>query len=393
MIANHPDVAYGSTNKYQNWEVVDPEKWVPHGYACVRVDSRGTGRSPGFIDHFSPRETRDLYECIEWAARQTWSNGKIGLSGVSYYGINQWHVASLQPPHLEAMCIWEGAADWYRDMTHHGGILSTFWANWYDMQVKTVQYGLGERGPRNAVSGLWVCGDETLSDDELARNRCSFGDDILGHPLDDDYHRARSPQWDKVTVPFLSAANWGGQGLHPRGNFEGFMRAASQEKWLEAHGLEHWTHFYTDYGQLLQKAFFDCYLKGENNGWRERHGPNSISIPMVKCCPLFRLPNPAAYRSMLPATASLSCRSRCRNRRKSPDLSPRDCAFRRRLQMRISFSSFVSSLPTCARSYLSGQSIHTRRSPRVGCGRRIVNSTETFQNHGGLIIRMTKSSP
>ena len=114
MIANHPDVAYGSTNKYQNWEVVDPEKWVPHGYVCVRVDSRGTGRSPGFIDHFSPRETRDFYECIEWAARQPWSNGKIGLSGVSYYGINQWHVASLQPPHLNAMCIWEGAADWYR---------------------------------------------------------------------------------------------------------------------------------------------------------------------------------------------------------------------------------------------------------------------------------------
>ena len=54
MIANHPDVARGSTNKYQNWEVVDPEKWVPHGYVCVRVDSRGTGRSPGYVDHFSP---------------------------------------------------------------------------------------------------------------------------------------------------------------------------------------------------------------------------------------------------------------------------------------------------------------------------------------------------
>jgi putative CocE/NonD family hydrolase len=65
-----------------------------------------------------------FYQRIEWAARQPWSNGKIGLSGVSYFGINHWHVASLQPPHLTAMCIWEGAADWYRDMTHHGGILS-----------------------------------------------------------------------------------------------------------------------------------------------------------------------------------------------------------------------------------------------------------------------------
>ena len=267
MVAGHPDVAYGSTNKYQNWEVVDPEKWVPHGYVCVRVDSRGTGRSPGFVDHFSPRESRDFYECIEWAGVQNWSNGKVGLNGISYYGINQWQVASLQPPHLAAMCIWEGSADWYRDMTHHGGSVSTFWANWYDMQVKTVQYGLGERGPRSKVTGALVCGDNTLSDNELAANRCSFGDDILAHPLDDDYHKARSPIWDNVTVPFLSAANWGGQGLHPRGNYEGYVRAASKDKWLECHGLEHWTHFYTDYGRELQKRFFDFFLKGEANGW------------------------------------------------------------------------------------------------------------------------------
>ena len=267
MVAEHPDVAYGSTNKYQNWEVVDPEKWVPDGYACVRVDSRGAGRSPGVIDPFSPRETRDFYECIEWAGAQPWSSGKVGLNGVSYYGINQWHVASLQPPHLAAMCIWEGAADWYRDMTHHGGILSTFWTNWFDMQVKSVQFGLGERGAVSAVTGQLVCGDETLSDKQLAANRCDFGDEILAHPLDDDYHRARSAIWDRITVPFLTAANWGGQGLHPRGNFEAFTRAASKEKWLEAHGLEHWTHFYTDYGVALQKRFFGHYLKGEATGW------------------------------------------------------------------------------------------------------------------------------
>jgi len=270
MVAEHPDVADGSTNQYQSWEVVDPEKWVPDGYACVRVDSRGAGRSPGYIDHFSPRETQDFYRCIEWAGVQPWASGKVGLNGISYYAINQWHVASLQPPHLAAMCIWEGAADWYRDMTHHGGILSTFWANWYDMQVKTVQYGLGERGPRSRVTGEPVCGDETLSDRELQKNRCDFGDDILAHPLDDDYHRGRSPVWEKITVPLLSAANWGGQGLHPRGNFEGFVRAASKDKWLEAHGIEHWTHFYTDYGVDLQKRFFAYYLKGERNGWERQ---------------------------------------------------------------------------------------------------------------------------
>ena len=270
MAAEHPDVTAGSSNKYQSWEVVDPEKWVPDGYACVRVDSRGCGRSPGYVDHFSPRETRDFAACIEWAGEQSWSNGKVGLSGVSYYGINQWQVASMQPRHLAAMCIWEGATDWYRDMTHHGGILSTFWANWYDMQVKTVQYGLGARGPRSRVTGQPVCGSETLTEEELAENRCAFGDDIFAHPLDDDYHRARSPDWSKVTVPLLSAANWGGQGLHLRGNFEGFVRAASTQKWLEAHGLEHWTEFYTDYGVQLQKRFFAYFLKGEHNGWESQ---------------------------------------------------------------------------------------------------------------------------
>jgi uncharacterized protein len=168
------------------------------------------------------------------------------------------------------MCIWEGAADWYRDMTHHGGILCTFWENWYDMQVKTVQYGAGERGKRSRVHGELVCGPQTLSQAELANNRSALGDDIRAHPLDDDYHRARSPVWSKVNTPFLSAANWGGQGLHPRGNFEGFVRAASRQKWLEAHGIEHWTHFYTDYGRKLQLAFFDHFLHGKDNGFEKR---------------------------------------------------------------------------------------------------------------------------
>jgi len=270
MVDEHPDVAAGSSNLYQNWEVADPEKWVPDGYVCLRVDSRGCGASPGYVDHFSPRETKDFAECINWAGVQQWSNGKVGLNGVSYYGINAWQVASLQPEYLAVICIWEGSADWYRDMTHHGGILSTFWANWYDMQVKSVQYGLGDRGPVSLITGRQICGDETLSEDQLAANRCDFGNEIYAHPFDDNYHKIRSAAWSKITTPILTAANWGGQGLHPRGNFEGFMRAASGNKWLEAHGLEHWTEFYTDYGVLLQKRFFDYFLKGLDNGWDEQ---------------------------------------------------------------------------------------------------------------------------
>src|SRR3984885_13464822 len=272
MCENHPDVPAGSTNKYQCWEVVDPEKWVPDGYVCIRVDSRGAGRSPGLLDIWSLREARDLAGCVEWAGVQTWSNGKVGLNGISYYAENQWQTAALQPKHLAAICTWEGAADFYRDMAHHGGIFCNgFTHDWSTSQVYTVQNGRGSRGFKSRMTGGWVSGPETLSEEELGGNRRDFYEDCLAHKLDtDEFWQSRMPDWSKVQVPVLSSANWGGQGLHPRGNFEGFVRAASKNKWLEVHGLEHWSEFYTDYGVDLQKRFFGHFLKGEDTGWTEQ---------------------------------------------------------------------------------------------------------------------------
>ena len=269
MCEKHPDVPSGSTNKYQCWEVVDPEKWVPDGYACVRVDSRGAGRSPGVIDIWSLREAQDLSLCVDWAGVQEWSNGKVGLNGISYYAENQWQAAALQPKHLAAICLWEGAADFYRDMGHHGGIFCNgFAGNWAKSQVYTIQHGRGVNGFRSRMNGEWVSGPITLTEEQLGANRNDFYEDVLAHKLDsDEYWQSRMPDWSKVKTPLLSSANWGGQGLHPRGNFEGFVRAAAKEKWLEVHGIEHWTHFYTDYGVNLQKKFFGHFLKGEDTGW------------------------------------------------------------------------------------------------------------------------------
>jgi uncharacterized protein len=277
MTASFPETAEGSSNKYQNWEVVDPEKWVPDGFICIRVDSRGAGRSPGALDHHNPREAKDLYDCIEWAAAQPWSNGKIGLNGISYYAMNQWRVAGLQPPHLAAMCVWEGYADRYRDATHHGGILSTFARNFQGRQVFRVQYGVGEKGARNPVTGELVSGPETLSEEELQKNRGDLWGDVSRHPLDGPYYRDRSAHWDRIKTPLLSAGNWGGHGLHLRGNTEGFMRAASEQKWLEIHGQAHWTHFYTNYGIDLQKRFLGYFLKGEDTGW-DKQPPVQLQI-------------------------------------------------------------------------------------------------------------------
>jgi len=65
MIAAYPEIAEGTTAKYANWGLVDPEKWTTDGYVCVRVDGCGSGRSSGKLDLLSSRETKDFYECIE----------------------------------------------------------------------------------------------------------------------------------------------------------------------------------------------------------------------------------------------------------------------------------------------------------------------------------------
>jgi uncharacterized protein len=277
MARENPDVLAGSSNKYQNWEVVDPEKWVPEDYVCLRIDSRGAGRSPGYLCHNNARETRDIHLSIEWAAAAPWSNGKIGMNGISYYASNQWRAAAAHPPHLAAICAWEGWNDAYRDGNRHGGIICTFRKHWQDMQVKTVQHGQGTRGAKSQVTGELVCGPETLTPEELEKNRENMWQELLEREMDGPYYRERSADLSKVGVPLLSAANWGGQGLHTRGNFEGFARSAAKQKWLEVHGGSHWAPFYTDYGRRLQLEFFDHFLKGKQNGW-DKHSRVLLNV-------------------------------------------------------------------------------------------------------------------
>ena len=262
-----PEVLQNSSNKYQNWELIDPEKWVPDGYVLVRVDSRGAGRSPGTLDVWSAREAQDLYACVEWAGTQSWSNGKVGINGISYYAMNQWQVGALKPPHLAALCIWEGSSDFYRELYRHGGILSDFLNSWHPRQVASVQHGVGDSGAKSVVTGEPVAGPSTLSKEELVKNRADTPAEAKQHVLYDDYYAARTPDFAKIEAPLLSAGNWGGMGLHTRGNFEGYLRAGSKQKWLEVHGDTHFTHFYSNYGEALQKKFFGHFLKGDDTGW------------------------------------------------------------------------------------------------------------------------------
>jgi predicted acyl esterase len=225
---------------FLNWETPDPEYWVPRGYVVVRVDSRGSWASPGAMDPISTQQAQDFHDAIEWAGVQEWSNGKVGLLGISYYAFSQWSVAALQPPHLAAMIPWEGAADAYRDFLRHGGISNgDFIKMWGGQLVRSAHPG---------------------SDAVDVYNR------MLDHPLDDDSYGFR-PELSQVTVPLLSVGNWGNLMLHLRGNVEGFVEARSEHKWLRIITGGHVLPFYAPEALAMQKAFFDRFLKGDDAAW------------------------------------------------------------------------------------------------------------------------------
>ncbi len=242
-----PDTLEEKPNEWMNWETVNPQWWVPRGYAAIRLDGRGSGKSPGQCEPWSLAETVDFYDAIEWAAAQPWCNGNVGLLGISYFAINQWFVANLQPPSLKAIIPWEGFADLYRDALFHGGILNLFMTNWYTAHL--LHHVLG-RASQHQPDG-WQT------------NTLYFW---LHNNLDSGALRGAQAQWDKITVPMFSVGNWSGMGLHLRGNTEAFMRAATPHKKLRIHSGSHVHPFYTEDGRRDQIRFFDYWLKGIDNG-------------------------------------------------------------------------------------------------------------------------------
>jgi uncharacterized protein len=234
-----------------NWETPDPSWWVPHDYVIVRVDSRGSGESPGFLAPFSQQIAQDFHDAIEWAGVQPWSTGKVGTLGVSYYGSAQWAAAALKPPHLAAMIPWEAFSDAYRDLYRHGGILSNGFIEWWWPQTMlNVQHGVGR-----------------LSADALAANRMALMDELRARPLDGAFYTGWVPDLSAIDVPFISVGNFGNVGLHLRGNVEAFDQAASKHKWLRLIVGDHVLPAYAPQALAMQIKFFDHFLKGRNTSW------------------------------------------------------------------------------------------------------------------------------
>ncbi|OGA45031.1 MAG: hypothetical protein A3F74_10665 [Betaproteobacteria bacterium RIFCSPLOWO2_12_FULL_62_58] len=235
-------------NPYMSWETVNPLWWVPRGYACVRVDTRGSGKSPGLSDPGGWQETLDFYDSIEWTARRAWCSGNIGTSGISYHAGTQWKVAGLQPPSLKAIMPWEGNADTYRDAVFHGGIFQLYYlATWYATQM--AHHLLGDPQEYNP---------DAFHNERLYQ--------YMRHSLDTGWWDNRSAHGDKIKVPLYSVGNWSGHNLHLRGNVEGYVRAASRHKKLRIHCGTHYHAFYTEEGRMDQLRWFDYWLKGIDTG-------------------------------------------------------------------------------------------------------------------------------
>lgn len=236
---------------FVNWETADPEWWVPQDYVVVRIDSRGSGESPGHLAPFTQQIAQDFHDAIEWGGTQAWSSGKVGTLGVSYYGATQWAAAALKPPHLAAMIPWEAFSDAYRDLYRHGGILNNkFIEWWWPNTLLNVQHGL-----------------DRLSAEELAAQRVDPIAQLRARPLMDPLYSTWLPDLAAIEVPFLSVGNFGNIGLHLRGNVEAFNRASSRHKWLRMIVGDHVLPAYQPEALALQLKFFDHFLKGRDNGW------------------------------------------------------------------------------------------------------------------------------
>ncbi len=233
--------------QYENHESVDTSTWVPNGYVCIRVDSRGVCKSPGFQAPFSVQEAEDYYDAIEWAGAQPWSNGNVGLWGMSYLAMTQHSVASLRPPHLKAMIALGTDADMYNEAVYGGGLFGVGFWNWW----------------HKAWSGKNFCGQRRETD-WMARVLASpFNDTAAYGPGGSIF---MSPQVEQATAPVWIVGPQTGVTIHHLGSSETFIRSTGAQA-RKFDFVDAWfPHSYRASTVAEHMRFFDHWLRGIDNG-------------------------------------------------------------------------------------------------------------------------------
>ena len=244
MVSEHPDVLAGSTNKYQAWEAPDPRSGFPTATSAFGSTHAARAARPD-SSMYSRRGRRRISPSA--------SNGRPRSPGAPAGRVDRHLVLrdepmagrGARPPHLVAICPFEGASDFYRDAcataaSSRASLSAGFPARfrlcnmvWARVADELHNRRVGRR-PGDAAGR------------ERARNRADFGQAIRPTRWTME-SRISTRDWSTVKTPLLSPAT-GAAGAAPARQRRGFLHAGSEQKWLEMHGLEHWTHFYTDYG-------------------------------------------------------------------------------------------------------------------------------------------------
>lgn len=272
-LLNYEGYAAGS-NATDNGVSTFSDRILQRGYALVGVSVRGTGCSQGEFDPFAPSMGTDGYDAIEWIAKQPWSNGHVGMIGVSFGGITQLLTAADRPPHLDAIAPSSATSDLYRDVVYPGGILEyDFTFAWTGVQK--------EGGTEYALTGAPPKGDaqceQNYAQHELANaNTNDFIPAlVLQNPFDDDSNgkwlqRAPNAGFSKIDVPVYLHNSWQDEQLPGRiWESLGLFRHPS-EVWADFSNGNHGRDYYNNTDEELTLAFLDHFVRGVDNGFQNR---------------------------------------------------------------------------------------------------------------------------
>jgi putative CocE/NonD family hydrolase len=269
VLVNYEGYAAGS-NASDNGVSIYKDRLLQRGYAIVGVSVRGTGCSEGVFDPFAPTMGRDGADAVEWAARQPWSNGRVGMIGISFGAITQLLTAAQRPPHLRAITPDSATSDLYRDVVYPGGVLEyDFTFAWTAVQK--------EGGYEYATTGAPTDGDVQCEQNFASHEVANFSPNffipalVLQNPYVDDSSnkwniRAPNAGFGRIRVPTYLFNQWQDEQLPARIYDSLGMFGRPTKVWANFSNGNHGRPLYSPRDQSLILAFLDHFVRGVRNG-------------------------------------------------------------------------------------------------------------------------------
>lgn len=237
------------------------------GYAVFGVNMRGTGCSGGgAFSLFDRKWGTDGRDAVEWAARQRWSTGRIGMANWSYAGLSQIFTAEARPRHLRAIAPGMVVTDPVRDVGSPGGVLNTlFPAGWWLFIV-----GQWDNAKATATAEHDTRCLANIKD-HRARSKDTSPPAMQKKHLFADAFNARVETWsraDRIDVPVLSLEDWQDEATGVRGGYYQDRLDPERTWFVGTNGMH---DIYTSLRwRALLIGFFDRFLKGKQNGFEQR---------------------------------------------------------------------------------------------------------------------------